>query len=68
MASFPIFTGKEQEEMVILIEPRHCEVEVSVSHTINRRVCMTGIWCIVSVSIVFGMIGAVILVIATKNH
>ena len=70
METFPIFTGKE-EQVAVVIEPTniiHHDVEVRVSHTISRRVCMTGLWCVGGFAIVCGIIGMVIWGIVTKNH
>jgi len=67
MSSFPIFTGKE-EQVAVVIEPNRYEVEVRVSHTISRRVCMTGLWCVGGFAIVLGIIGMVMYAIIGKGH
>jgi hypothetical protein len=64
--SFPIFTGKE-ESVAVTIEP-HYEVEVRVSHTISRRVCMTGISCFVGFGVVLGMVGFIAYAIIDRGH
>ena len=65
MSTFPIFTGKE---VAVTIEPNviHHEVEVRVSHTIARRVCMTGVWCIGGFLMAFGILGMVAYAIISK--
>ena len=64
---FPIFTGKE-ESVAVTIEPHHYDVEVRVSHTISRRVCMTGVWCIGGFFMAFGILGMVAYAIISRGH
>ena len=66
MSTFPIFTGKE-ESVAVTIEP-HYEVEVRVSHTISRRVCMTGISMCIAFGIVLGICGFVAYAIIARGH
>ncbi len=66
MSTFPIFTGKE-ESVAVTIEP-HYEVEVRVSHTISRRVCISGIYMSIAFGIVFGICGFVAYAIIARGH
>jgi hypothetical protein len=61
-----LFTGKE-ESVAVTIEP-HYEVEVRVSHTISRRVCMTGVWCIGGFFMAFGVLGMVLYALISRGH